>query len=331
MTCSSWPRPAGRWSCSSTGWATTCSRQRSGHAPFLRSLLPAAQRLAAGFPSTTATSMGSFGTGLPPGGPRARRLQVLDPGADRLLNELSWEDGPDPLDAGSRSRPSSSRRARRRRRHPGRAGLLRRLGPDHARRCAAAGSAPPTRWTRGSTRPSRRPRDAPRRWSTSTGASSTRSGTSTAASPGSGATSWSAIDAGPAPAGARGARRHRRHRHRRPRHGRRPARPADRPGPRRRAGGRRAAPRRRAARSQLYCEPGAAADVAARPGRARGDAGPDAQPRRGHRARAGSARSTAVDVPRIGDVVVAMRGNFAVVDSRTARPSCWRCSACTAR
>ena len=41
-------------------------RQRSGHAPFLRGLLPAAYRLSAGFPSTTATSMGTFGTGSPP-------------------------------------------------------------------------------------------------------------------------------------------------------------------------------------------------------------------------------------------------------------------------
>jgi len=39
-------------------------RQRSGHAPFLRGLLPGAARLSAGFPSTTATSMGTFGTGL---------------------------------------------------------------------------------------------------------------------------------------------------------------------------------------------------------------------------------------------------------------------------
>ena len=41
-------------------------RQRSEHAPFLRGLLPAVHRLSAGFPSTTATSMGTFGTGLPP-------------------------------------------------------------------------------------------------------------------------------------------------------------------------------------------------------------------------------------------------------------------------
>lgn len=72
-------------------------RQRSGHAPFLRRLLPTARRVPCGFPSTTATSMGSFGTGLPPGVHGLVGFQVLDPATDRLVNELSWEDGPDPF------------------------------------------------------------------------------------------------------------------------------------------------------------------------------------------------------------------------------------------
>jgi hypothetical protein len=72
-------------------------RQRSGHAPFLRRLLPTARRVPCGFPSTTATSMGSFGTGLPPGVHGLVGFQVLDPATDRLLNELSWEEGPDPF------------------------------------------------------------------------------------------------------------------------------------------------------------------------------------------------------------------------------------------
>ena len=71
-------------------------RQRIGHAPFLRGLLPAAHRLCAGFPSTTATSMGTFGTGLPPGAHGLVGYEVLVPGEDRLLNELSWDNGPDP-------------------------------------------------------------------------------------------------------------------------------------------------------------------------------------------------------------------------------------------
>jgi len=71
-------------------------RQRGGHAPFLRGLLPSAYRLCAGFPSTTATSMGTFGTGLPPGAHGLVGYEVLVPGEDRLLNELSWDNGPDP-------------------------------------------------------------------------------------------------------------------------------------------------------------------------------------------------------------------------------------------
>ena len=71
-------------------------RQRSGHAPFLRGLLPAAYRLSSGFPSTTATSMGTFGTGLPPGAHGLVGYEVLVPDEDRLLNELSWDGGPDP-------------------------------------------------------------------------------------------------------------------------------------------------------------------------------------------------------------------------------------------
>lgn len=70
--------------------------RRRGHAPFLRSLLDTAHRLDAGFPSTTATSMGSFGTGLPPGAHGLLGYEVLIPGEDRLLNQLSWEEGPVP-------------------------------------------------------------------------------------------------------------------------------------------------------------------------------------------------------------------------------------------
>ena len=41
--------------------------------------------------------MGTFGTGLPPGTHGLVGYEVLVPGEDRLLNELSWENGPDPL------------------------------------------------------------------------------------------------------------------------------------------------------------------------------------------------------------------------------------------
>jgi hypothetical protein len=69
---------------------------RGGHAPFLRDRLASGYVLDSGYPSTTASSMGSFGTGLPTGGHGLVGYQVRDPGTGRLLNELSWEDGPDP-------------------------------------------------------------------------------------------------------------------------------------------------------------------------------------------------------------------------------------------
>lgn len=72
--------------------------RRGGHAPFLRSLLRGAVRLDAGFPSTTATSMGTFGTGLPPGAHGLVGYDVLIPEADRVFNELSWRAGPEPED-----------------------------------------------------------------------------------------------------------------------------------------------------------------------------------------------------------------------------------------
>ncbi|KGN38517.1 alkaline phosphatase family protein [Knoellia subterranea] len=71
-------------------------RRRGGHAPWLRSLFETGQRVVSGFPSTTASSMGSFGTGLTPGGHGMLGYEVLVPEEDRLLNELSWEDGPVP-------------------------------------------------------------------------------------------------------------------------------------------------------------------------------------------------------------------------------------------
>lgn len=76
-------------------------RRRSGHAPFLR--VSAASQdpaipgvLTAGFPSTTATSMGTFGTARPPGTHGLAGYQVRAPGTDRLFNELDWIGGPDP-------------------------------------------------------------------------------------------------------------------------------------------------------------------------------------------------------------------------------------------
>lgn len=71
-------------------------RERAGHAPFLRSQLARTGTLTAGFPTTTATSMGSLGTGLPPGSHGLVGYEVLVPERDELLNELSWEPPVDP-------------------------------------------------------------------------------------------------------------------------------------------------------------------------------------------------------------------------------------------
>lgn len=71
-------------------------RERAGHAPYLRGLLDGASTISAGFPTTTATSMGSIGTGLPPGSHGLVGYEVLVPECDVLLNELSWEPAVDP-------------------------------------------------------------------------------------------------------------------------------------------------------------------------------------------------------------------------------------------
>lgn len=70
---------------------------RASYAPFLAGLLEGSLPFRCGYPSTTATSIASFGTGLPPGGHGMFGYQVLDPATDRLFNELSWENGPDPV------------------------------------------------------------------------------------------------------------------------------------------------------------------------------------------------------------------------------------------
>ncbi len=71
-------------------------RDRGGHAPFLRGLLTRVRTLSAGFPTTTATSLASLGTGLPPGAHGLVGYEVRVPEEDRLLNELSWEPPVDP-------------------------------------------------------------------------------------------------------------------------------------------------------------------------------------------------------------------------------------------
>ena len=71
---------------------------RGGHAPFLRTLrgLPDAQVITSDFPSTTATSLASLGTGRPPGSHGVVGTEVLDPARGVLFSELSWDPAVDP-------------------------------------------------------------------------------------------------------------------------------------------------------------------------------------------------------------------------------------------
>ncbi|SEG15025.1 Predicted pyrophosphatase or phosphodiesterase, AlkP superfamily [Thermomonospora echinospora] len=74
------------------GWELL--RDYPRYAPYLNSL--PGRPLTAGFPATTATSLASLGTGLPPGGHGLLGVQVAVPGTGRLLNCLKWDDSVDP-------------------------------------------------------------------------------------------------------------------------------------------------------------------------------------------------------------------------------------------
>jgi hypothetical protein len=65
-------------------------------APYLASLLGGQAPGTAGVPSTTATSLSSLGTGLPPGAHGLVGFTSRIPGTDRLLNALAWDKGVDP-------------------------------------------------------------------------------------------------------------------------------------------------------------------------------------------------------------------------------------------
>ncbi|WP_309134862.1 alkaline phosphatase family protein [Cellulomonas sp.] len=69
--------------------------ERGGHAPFLRSLLPGSEPLVTTFPSTTATALGTFGTGASPGATGMLGYTVRVPGTGALGNLVSWTDLPD--------------------------------------------------------------------------------------------------------------------------------------------------------------------------------------------------------------------------------------------
>lgn len=73
---------------------------RGGHAPFLRAIRSGdglARSVDCGFPSTTATSMGTFGTARPAGMHGLVGMNVLEPELDVVFSELAWDPRVDPL------------------------------------------------------------------------------------------------------------------------------------------------------------------------------------------------------------------------------------------
>ncbi|MBH5337388.1 alkaline phosphatase family protein [Streptomyces pactum] len=81
------------------GWELL--RAHPEYAPFLSSLTETSGNgtgtpLTAGFPSTTATSLASVGTGLPPGAHGLPGYTVLDPDTGALMNQLRWQPWTDP-------------------------------------------------------------------------------------------------------------------------------------------------------------------------------------------------------------------------------------------
>jgi hypothetical protein len=77
------------------GWELLRGHQAA--APFLSELAMSGRPLTAGFPATTATSMASLGTGRPPGQHGVLGYQVAVPGEGRLLNALHWDPRVDPV------------------------------------------------------------------------------------------------------------------------------------------------------------------------------------------------------------------------------------------
>jgi hypothetical protein len=77
------------------GWELLRAHQAA--APFLSELTFTGRALTAGFPATTVTSLSSLGTGLPPGRHGMLGYQVAVPGQDRLLNGLRWDEQVDPV------------------------------------------------------------------------------------------------------------------------------------------------------------------------------------------------------------------------------------------
>ena len=70
--------------------------RHASSAPFLSEQMDGASAATAGVPSTTATSLTSLGTGLPPGAHGLVGYTSRIPGTDKLLNALMWDTAIDP-------------------------------------------------------------------------------------------------------------------------------------------------------------------------------------------------------------------------------------------
>ena len=84
------------------GLGRSLLKQKSAHTPFLRGVMQRGQGdvpvwLDSAFPSTTAASLASLGTGLAPGQHGLVGYDVLDPAQDKVVNMLgNWDAGVDP-------------------------------------------------------------------------------------------------------------------------------------------------------------------------------------------------------------------------------------------
>jgi hypothetical protein len=78
------------------GWELL--REHQAAAPFLSELAAAGGQISSGFPATTVTSLGSLGTGKPPGVHGMLGYRVARPGKGKLLNALRWDPEVDPVE-----------------------------------------------------------------------------------------------------------------------------------------------------------------------------------------------------------------------------------------
>jgi hypothetical protein len=80
------------------GLGANLLRRNAEAAPYLHSLLAASTIGTAGVPSTTSTSLTSLGTGMVPGGHGLVGFTTRVPGTEDLLNALVWDAKVDPLE-----------------------------------------------------------------------------------------------------------------------------------------------------------------------------------------------------------------------------------------